>query len=106
MAIINIDSMIKSRFLPIEFTIEFDDGKKKTIHLELKSMKMKALRKVRKLQKEEDDEKSIREMFRIILDNNTNNYKLRDTYIDEITVDQMKAIGQAYTKWVEDNQKN
>lgn len=102
---INIDAMIKSRTLPISFTIEFENGKTKKVNLELKSMKLKALRKLKKLQKN-DDEDSVLKMVKTILNNNKKNYHLKDDEIDELTTEQLQAIAQAYMKWVEDNKKN
>ena len=102
---INIDAMIKSRTLPISFTIEFENGKTKKVNLELKSMKLKALRKLKKLQKK-DDEDSVLKRVKTILNNNKKNYHLKDDEIDELTTEQLQAIAKAYMKWVEDNQKN
>ena len=101
----NIDSIVKTRTLPISFTIEFDNGKSKKIDLKLKSMKVKTIRKLAAL-RQTDDESSIREMIKLILNNNTSNFKIKDELIDELTFEQMQAIGQTYTDWLKINQKN
>ena len=101
----NIDSVIKTRTLPISFTIEFDNGKSKNINLQLKSMKVKTIRKLASL-RQSNDEESIREMIKLILNNNTTNFKLKDELIDELTFEQMNAIAEAYTDWLKANQKN
>ena len=103
--IIDLDKQLVSRTLPIKFTIEFDNSKKKVVNLELKSMKLKKIRRLLKLQKE-GSEDSIREMVKGILNNNITNYKLNDDEIEELTISQMQAIGEAYIKWLNETQKN
>ena len=101
----NIDTMIASRTLPIEFTIELDNGTQKKLKYELKAMKLKNLRKLFKLQKE-GTENAVVEMVRLILSSNTMKRKVPDEFIEAMTTDQMVVLGQQYTEWISQTQKN
>ena len=100
---VNIDAIIGSRKLPIEFTVYYDNGKSEKISLELRPVKMGQMRKLEDYRKSKDAF-AASSAIRMILE--TSGRRISDKIIDSLDSDQVEAIANAYMEWLNAKQKN
>ena len=72
------------------------------LELDVEPPKIKVLKKILSLSKQQDEESidQLSEAVGLILSKNKSNYKVSEDIIDELDIDQYKAILTEYFKWI------
>lgn len=99
-------SIINKRYFEISISVEDDEGKVYSVTLEVEPPKLKAYKKIVALSKDKDNEETLSEALRIILNKNRTGYKVPDGIIDNLDTDQYKTIFSEYSKWLSEVRNN
>ena len=99
-------NVINTRYFDIKITVKDDDGEEHTVSLNVEPPKLITLKKIIILSKNKDDEDSMFEMMRLILNKNKTNYKVPNEIIENLNIDQCKEIFDKYSKWINKNRQD
>ncbi len=93
---------ISKRYFDINISVKDDEGQTHSIRLEVEPPKVKTLRKIITLSKNKDDEEAMSQAISLILNKNKACRKVPQAIIDELDIDQYKAIFDEYSNWLND----
>ncbi|QNU66916.1 hypothetical protein EHE19_019160 [Ruminiclostridium herbifermentans] len=91
---------INKRYFDISISVTDDEGKEHSFRLDVEPPKVKTLKKIIALSKNKDNEEAMSEAIRLILNKNKTNFKVSDEIIENLDIDQYKAIFNEYSKWL------
>lgn len=99
---------VKKRFFDIKFNYIDEDGESHDVKLQVRPAKLKTLNKLIKLQKDNGGEsaENITNAVKSLLSNNKTGYIVPDEIVEELDLDQVKAILTAYINWMSEEKNN
>lgn len=95
-------SKVQKRYFDIRLAVEDESGEVHNVDLKVEPPKLKKLRQLMSLENAKTSEAidDLRDAVRDILSKNKDGYKVPDEYVDELNLDQLMAIIEAYMNWV------